>query len=176
MLRDYLPYRTLLQIAARRKGGEAGSCRMVLEVLGAAAAVRTALRREFADVRLGELDFEMLVSLFATDSAGMTPAMLAVQTGATRSAITEAIDRLETRALVRRERSTRDRRSVVVSLTPAGASMSQECISRFIAIASRLALPAPRPSADALADICADLCRAAAVKHPSGHDYGPLRQ
>ena len=162
MKREALPFRKVLQVAAQRRHFQAGSFRVILELLSTAAAVRTLIRREFSGLRVGELDFEVLVSLYAMDPASVTPSVLAAYTATTRPSITEAVDRLELRGLTRRERDTIDRRSVTVHLTPAGTAMAQECIRRFIAIAAGLAVHLQQPNAGPPTEVSNRLSDAAA--------------
>lgn len=170
MQRDSLPFRALLQMAGPKSAAESGRCRLVLELLGTASAVRAALKRSFADLHLADLDFEVLVSMYALQPDAATPAMLAVYTGTTRPAITDAVDRLEARALVRRERDMQDRRSLSVYLTPAGVTAAETCVTRFVKYAGRLAEAVPLGTEPALSDVWHKLCNAAAAMPPASNE------
>lgn len=161
MQRDGLPFRTLLQVAAQRGPRAAGQCRLVIDLLSTASAVHAALRRGSAEPRLADLDFEILISLWALDPEPATPAMLATHAAVTRSAITDALDRLEARELVRRRRAEADRRSLTVHLTETGAQVAQQCVVRFVEQATQLATHLPEGADASLAAICTRLSRAA---------------
>ena len=60
---------------------------------------------------------------------------LAAETGMSRGAITNRIDRLEERGIVKRVQDKKDRRGVTVSLTPRGRSMINKAIALRLAAA-----------------------------------------
>ncbi|WP_158277412.1 MarR family transcriptional regulator [Opitutus sp. ER46] len=159
MMRDTLAFRTLLAIAHQRHGLDERRCRSVLEFLSTAAAVRAALRRELADFELTDLSMAVLVVLFALDPDPSTPADLAEHTGATRSAMTEVIDRLETRTLVLRQRDTRDRRMIYIHLTETGRTLADKALVRFLEASARVAQHLEASAGDALLGACDRLNR-----------------
>ena len=66
-------------------------------------------------------DFVLLEALL--NSGPHTPGKLVAHIGITSGSVTAALDRLEGRGLVEREDSPTDRRSSVVTLTPAGRDL-----------------------------------------------------
>ncbi len=135
---DTVPFRAILAIASQRRGINAERCRVVLELLSTATSVRSAFRRELEGLKLTELDFAVLVTLYALAPDRSTLANVAAQTGSTRPSMTEAADRLETRGLVRRERATDDRRVIFIELTEPGHAMAEVGLSRIIEKAHRI--------------------------------------
>lgn len=80
-----------------------------------------ARRAAFAGHRLEPWEFDVLSALRrAGDPYELSPGQLSAATMVTSGTMTNRIDRLQTRDLVRRRPSGRDRRSVIVALTPAG--------------------------------------------------------
>lgn len=138
ILRHTLAFRTLLEIAHQRPTLDENRCRYVLEFLSAAASVRTTLHRELSDLELTEVGLGVLVVLFTLQPGLSTHADLAMHTGVTRSAMTEVVDRLESRGYVRRQRDAHDRRLIYVQLTRAGHDAADTALTRFIEAAARI--------------------------------------
>lgn len=89
------------------------------------ARIRRALRREFED-RAAALDitvaqFQVLRRLWQGD--GILISVLGKDACSDGGTITGVLDRLEAKALIRRERSAEDRRAVHVFLTPGGMEL-----------------------------------------------------
>lgn len=133
-----LASRSLLDIARQRNGLDEARCRVLFEFLGTAAVLHAALQRSLSEFRLTDLKLGVLVVLFVTDPAPATPADLAAHTGVTRSAMTDSLDQLEARALVRRQRDTQDRRLIHVQLTEAGRLFTNDALTRYLQQAGRL--------------------------------------
>lgn len=127
-----LASRALLDIARMRNGLDEARCRVVFEFLGTASALQVALQRSLGEFRLTELKLGVLVVLFVTDPAPATPADLAAHTGVTRSAMTDSLDQLEARALLYRQRDTRDRRLIHVQLTDAGRLFTNRALTCYL--------------------------------------------
>lgn len=103
--------------------------------------IRKALRHE-VEVRSTALEitaaqFQVLRRLWSGD--GITTSMLAQDAGSDNGTMTGMLDRLECRGLIRRERSTEDRRTVVIWLTPAGRELEGPLMD-ILASSERLAL------------------------------------
>lgn len=162
MQRDTLAFRTVLAAARQRNGLDEARCHLVLEFLSTAAAANAALHRQLADLGLSELKFAVLVVLFALDPAPATPADLAIHTSVTRSAITDALDGLEARDLLVRQRDTHDRRLIYVQLTDAGRASADAALTRFLQAAGQLARYVPPANQNALLHACAQLHEGAA--------------
>lgn len=150
MQRDTLAYRTLMAVASQRDGLDAARCRLVLELLCTANAIHGVLQHKLAEMSLSELKFAVLVVLFVLDPAPATPADLALHTGATRSAITDALDGLESHALAARQRDTDDRRLIHVQLTAAGRTTADTMLTQYLQTAGQLACHVSPASQEAL--------------------------
>lgn len=129
---ECLAGRTLLAVARQRKELDFPRCQLVLEHLDAAAALQAALRRALRDFRLSELQFGVLVVLFALDPAPLAPADLADYTAVSRAAISDALDRLERRQWIFRTRDAGDRRVHLVNLTSAGRRVADQAMMAFL--------------------------------------------
>lgn len=130
---ESLACRTLVSVARQRKGLDAARCRVVFEHLDTALAVQTALHRTLAVHRLGDLQFAVLVALFALDPEPVTPAHLADYTAVSRATITDALVRLEALALISRTRDATDRRVSHLQLTHHGRATLDQALVRYLA-------------------------------------------
>lgn len=157
MQRDTLVFHTILAAARQRNGLNEARCRLVLEFLSAATAANASLHRKFAGLELSELKFAVLVVLFVVDPAPATPADLATHTGVTRSAMTGALDGLESSGFVLRQRDTHDRRVIYVELTDAGRTAANAALTTFLQTASELARFVRPAEQQALLHACAQL-------------------
>ena len=120
-----LASQALLTAARQRPEHDAEHCRLVLEHLDTTAVLHTAIHRTLGHYHLSELQFGVLISLFALDPEPVTSADLAIYTAVSRSAITEALDHSEEQQLVVRVRDERDRRIIRVQLTGQGQAMAE---------------------------------------------------
>jgi DNA-binding MarR family transcriptional regulator len=94
------------------------------------------LESVLADLGVGQGEAHVL-SLLA---AGPAPvAGLVKVVGVKRSTLTNILDRLEARGLVRREINAADRRSFVVRPTPAGGRAARKVAAAFASVDARLA-------------------------------------
>lgn len=158
---DTVPFRAILALASQRRGIDAERCRAVLELLSTATSVRSAFRRELEILKLTELDFAVLVTLYAIAPDRSTLANVAAQTGSTRPSMTEAADRLEARGLVRRERATDDRRAIFIELTERGQETAETGLGRVIEKAHRIGRVITANTDATLIDACRRLDDAA---------------
>ncbi|CCH19860.1 MarR family winged helix-turn-helix transcriptional regulator [Micromonospora lupini] len=99
-----------------------------------AEVLDTALRPPFAEVDLGNGEFDVLAALRRegapyTLTAGQLSQRMLVTTGA----VTKRVDRLVTRGLVSRSVSDIDARGRVVGLTPAGVALTDRLIEQHLA-------------------------------------------
>lgn len=136
---DCLACRTLLSAARQRKGLDPARCKLVFEHLDTALTVQSALHRTLAEYRLSELQFGVLVALFALDPEPVMPADLADYTAVSRAAITDALVRLESLALVSRARDEADRRVFHLHLTAKGRATVDEALVRYLAAVGNVA-------------------------------------
>lgn len=129
---ECLAARTLLSVARQRKGLDPARCQLVFEHLESATSMRLALHRVLSSYRVSDLQFSVLVALFALDPEPIMPADLADYTGVSRAAITDALVRLETQRLVSRTRDTADRRVYHLQLTAKGRTTVDEALNRYL--------------------------------------------
>lgn len=129
---ECLAARTLLAVARQRKGLDAARCQVVFEHLDTSHALQLALHRVLADHHLGELQFGVLVAMFALDPEPVAPADLADYTAVSRAAITDALVRLENLKLINRTRDDADRRVFQIRLTAAGRTVIDEAVVRYL--------------------------------------------
>jgi DNA-binding MarR family transcriptional regulator len=89
--------------------------------------LRKALRREFeeqaAALDITASQMQVLKRLWIGD--GIATSVLTQEAGSDGGTVTGVLDRLECRGLIRRERSTQDRRSVQIWLTPEGRALEK---------------------------------------------------
>jgi DNA-binding MarR family transcriptional regulator len=165
---DTIPFRAILAIAGQHRGVDVERCRVVLELLSTATSVRSAFRHELEALKLSELDFAALVTLYAIAPERSTLANVAAQTSSTRPSMTEAADRLEARALLRRQRDTTDRRVVFVELTEAGRKVAEQGLGMMVEKANRIGR-AVGPNVDAtIVEACRRLDEAARRERKAG--------
>ncbi len=114
--------------------------------------VNTELRRTFAAHDLDSASFDVLATLRRSDPPHrLTPAELMRSAMVTSGAITQRLDRLESRGLVTRTPSASDGRSVVVALTPEGHALIDRALPDHLATEERLLAALTGPERDALA-------------------------
>jgi DNA-binding MarR family transcriptional regulator len=91
------------------------------------ARIRKALRREFetraAALEITASQFQVLRSLWESD--GVTTSCLTQDASSDGGTVTGILDRLENKGLIRRERSTQDRRAVQIWLTDEGRALEE---------------------------------------------------
>jgi DNA-binding MarR family transcriptional regulator len=96
------------------------------------------MRATFARHDLDSPSFDVLATLRRSGGEGLTPAGLMRAGMVTSGAITQRLDRLEERGLVRRAPSDADRRSVLVSLTDTGRALVDSALPDHVATEERL--------------------------------------
>lgn len=136
---ECLAGQTLLAVARQRQGLDSARCQVVLEHLNVAQALQLALHRVLASHRLTDLQFAVMVALFALDPEPVAPTDLADYAAVSRPAVTDALVRLEGLRLVTRTRDPIDRRVYRLHLTPAGRTTIDEAIVSYLAAAGRSA-------------------------------------
>lgn len=164
---ESLAGRTLLAVARQRRELDRVRCELVLQQLDAAAALQGVLQRTLAEFALSELQFGVLVVLFTLDPAPATPADLAAYTQVSRSAMTDAVDRLQELGYVARTRAEADRRMQQVTLTEAGRRIADPAMVAFLRAAgqaARFVEPGEQPQ---LLSVCRRLRAGAAASSVS---------
>lgn len=129
---ESLACRTLVSVARQRKGLDPEACKLVFAHLDTTLAVQTALHGVLAEHGLSELQFAVLVALFALDPAPVMPADLADYAAVSRAAVTDALARLETQGFVHRSRDTGDRRTHHLNLTESGCATTEAALTRYL--------------------------------------------
>ena len=102
-----------------------------------------ALTTALADLDLPPADIDVLAIL--ADGAGRTVGALATATATRPSTLTSLLDRLTNRGYIAREQDPADRRSFLISLTPAGRAVAKHAAAA-IADLEREALAAVTPA------------------------------
>jgi DNA-binding MarR family transcriptional regulator len=138
--------RTLVDIAERRRGADAARCRLALLHFESATLIHRALRRALAGHSLSDLQFAVLVILFSTEPEPLSASELAEHAGVSRSAMTDALSRLEDGGLLVRTRDEFDRRVVYVRANPAGLETVDRAINDYLRVAEE-AVSQLRPAA-----------------------------
>ncbi|HEX6349018.1 MAG TPA: MarR family transcriptional regulator [Candidatus Dormibacteraeota bacterium] len=112
------------------------------EVFKLARDLRNAMDRELVDYGLTTQQATVLVLARVHGEGGI--GHLAEPLGTDTAGLTRLIDRLEAKGLVARRNSERDRRAVVIELTPAGEALLPHLTSAFRRVHQRLqeAMPA----------------------------------
>ena len=136
---ESLAGRTLVAVARQRKGLDAMRCQLVFEHLDTALALQLTLHRALAAYRLSDLQFGVLVALFALHPEPAAPADLANYTAVSRAAITDALVRLESLQLISRTRDRDDRRVYHVHLTPVGQITVDRALMGYLRAAGEAA-------------------------------------
>jgi len=131
--------RTLLAIAQRWEGIDAERCGLVFAQLRAAARLRGSLHDALTHHQLSDLQFAALVVLFAIDPESIPMAVLAEQTAVSRSAMTDALDSLESLQIASRTRDRRDRRVIRARITATGREKINQAMNDYLRAATRAA-------------------------------------
>jgi len=116
---------------------------VILALHRATHATLHALTTALADLDLPAADIDVLAIL--ADGAGRTVGALATATATRPSTLTSLLDRLIKRGYIARELDPADRRSFLISLTPAGRAAAEHAAAA-IADLERQALAAVTPA------------------------------
>jgi len=116
---------------------------VILALHRATHATLHALTTALADLDLPAADIDVLAIL--ADGAGRTVGALATATATRPSTLTSLLDRLIRRGYIARELDPADRRSFLISLTPAGRAVAEHAAAA-IADLERQALPTVTPA------------------------------
>ncbi|MBI2510981.1 MAG: hypothetical protein HYV96_03325 [Opitutae bacterium] len=126
--------RTLLALASAQRGIDSACCALAFDHLSTAERLRCCLRNALARHRLSDLQFAILVLLFAVEPEPVPMAVLARRSGASRSAVTDAFDGLVASNLAGRDRDCRDRRIMRGRLTAAGSQKADQAINDYLRV------------------------------------------
>jgi DNA-binding MarR family transcriptional regulator len=127
------------QWAAERPELDTGPMEVVGRLHRVAAILEAGLRPVFAEVGLGNGDFDVLATLRRAGAPyRLTPGELTATMMVTSGAVTKRIDRLERAGLVTREVSAADGRGRLIQLTPRGRVLTDDLVVRHWANEDRL--------------------------------------
>jgi DNA-binding MarR family transcriptional regulator len=114
----------------------------------------TARRQAFAAHALEPWEFDVLAALRRSGSPyALSPGQLGAQTLVTSGTMTNRIDRLETRDLVRREPDPQDRRGVRVVLTPAGRACVDSALADLVTREQGILAVLPTPQQEQMVEL-----------------------
>jgi len=112
------------------------------------------LRRNFAKHDLDRASFDVLATLRRSNAEhSLTPAGLMHSSMVTSGAISQRLDRLESRGLDTRAPSETDRRGVLVTLTPEGLELIDKVLPTHIDTESQLLAGLSQTEREQLADL-----------------------
>jgi MarR family 2-MHQ and catechol resistance regulon transcriptional repressor len=126
----------------------------------AESRVTRRLAGELERNRLSPTGFAMLVVLMSSGGS-LALRLLRVRLGLSKANATEVASTLDERGLVRRERSARDRRAVMLWITPAGELLVQELFPAHTRRVRDAFTPLDDEEKRELAKLCRKLDRAA---------------
>jgi DNA-binding MarR family transcriptional regulator len=114
-------------------------------------AFNRALRDELAKHRISFSQYQHLRHLWQSD--GLAQVELSRRIGIETASSTAVLDQLDKRALIRRQRDPRDRRRIIVTLTPAGRALERPLESCAVAVNKRARAKLSTAQVAALFDI-----------------------
>ena len=134
--------RIVAQWARERPELDTGAMAVIGRLHRLAALLDAELTPVFAEVGLGNGDFDVLAALRrAGEPFRLTPGQLAGTTMVTSGAISKRLDRLEQAGLVARSVSAEDARSREIALTARGRELVDDVVVRHWANEERLLAP-----------------------------------
>ncbi|GAA3048772.1 MarR family transcriptional regulator [Kitasatospora albolonga] len=144
----------LAQWAAQRPDLDVSPMAVIGRLKQLTARVEGELKRTFAAHGLDTPSFDVLATLRRNGPEHpLTPAELMRSMMVTSGAVTQRLDRLQERGLIRRTPSPTDGRVVLVALTEAGLTLVDETLPDHLATEQRLLAPLPTADRDQLATL-----------------------
>jgi DNA-binding MarR family transcriptional regulator len=125
-LRDLPKYEAIRARADRYPEVDPGAVEAFLTLMRVGTDVETALEKFLSYYRLSLGSFTVLMVLNRDPGIPLMPSELADKCGVTRATITGLLDGLGRKKFVRRDRQTKDRRTVRVRLTSTGIDLLDE--------------------------------------------------
>lgn len=145
--------RVLEQWAEERPDLDVSSMGVIGRLSRVSRMISAELRRTFSAHGLDGASFDVLATLRRSEPPHrLTPAELTRAAMVTSGAITQRLDRLETRGLVTRTPSESDGRGVYVALTEEGRAIIDVALPDLVETQDRLVAGLTRTEQDALAD------------------------
>lgn len=131
--------RILEQWASQRPDLDASPMAVLGRILRVARELDLPLQQVFRRFGLGPGEFDVLATLRrAGDPYRLTPGALVESMMVSSGAVTKRVDRLERPGLVARAPDPRDRRGVLVGLTPEGLTLVDHAVEAHLANEERL--------------------------------------
>ncbi|MFI5527505.1 MarR family winged helix-turn-helix transcriptional regulator [Kitasatospora sp. NPDC051853] len=142
----------LAQWAAQRPDLDVSPMAVIGRLKQLTVRVEAELKRTFAAHGLDTPSFDVLATLRRNGPGNpLTPAELMRSMMVTSGAVTQRLDRLQERGLIRRTPSSTDGRVVLVALTEAGLALVDETLPDHLATEQRLLAPLPAADREQLA-------------------------
>jgi DNA-binding MarR family transcriptional regulator len=152
----------LEQWTAERPELDTASLGVVIRIMSLYRAFLRQATSALEEVDLELFEYDVLSALRRQGSPFALPATaLARATGLSSGAMTNRVDKLETRGLVRRQRDEHDRRGVVVSLTARGRRKIDAAIQLRLDVADESLADMSSAERGRLADLLRKVCLAA---------------
>lgn len=148
---------TLLQVARQRELLDPHACGALFTLIETGRAIRRYLASVILELGLTEAKFCALTILHRLDPQSSTAAELAYHSGVSRSAMTDIIDQMVAQGLVKRERSSTDRRTVHITLSETGRGFIEGAIVRFMTATAGLLENIPEMSAPRISAFCEEI-------------------
>lgn len=96
-----------------------------------AKALRDVANQVLRPFNLNYVSFSTLMMLFGSPNDAVNPSKLCDVTGETRTNMTRIVDDLVARGFIKRRASAKDRRRVVLTLTPKGEALVKKILPRL---------------------------------------------
>ncbi|PTY05679.1 hypothetical protein DB347_15035 [Opitutaceae bacterium EW11] len=128
----------LALVAEFRHDLNSEGCQLVIAHLDIASRLQLLLRRSYVRHHLTDLQFRLSLVLQARETEAVSAAALADHAKVSRSAVTEAVDRLVRKGLATRIRSGTDRRFVCVQLTDVGREVLRTACQDYLEMATQV--------------------------------------
>lgn len=139
-----------------------------------ARALHDGFMRVFGPRGWTDHKFIVLVVLSSIDPQPSTASELATHAAITKASMTDVLDRLERRGWIGRERDARDRRVILVKLTPKGRRAVAEAAALYLELAADIVASLPPDDLPPFERICERLatagkCLGAAARRSPSH-------
>ncbi|WP_433086246.1 MarR family winged helix-turn-helix transcriptional regulator [Dactylosporangium sp. CA-052675] len=135
---------------------------LLLDLQRATHATLHRLTTDLAELRLAPSELNALANLARRPDAASTVSELGAAAGTRPTTLTSILDRLEQRGLVSRAPHERDRRTVVVRLTPPGTTIATRVLEAMADVERRALASLPPDAAERAATVLRALTEAAA--------------
>jgi DNA-binding MarR family transcriptional regulator len=141
MLRELPRYECLLGAAEEYPTLDPSATEAFLHLLRTGDVVFGVESSFLAQHNIRQGGFTVLMLLNRCCETPSTPAALADHAGVTRATMTGLLDTLEKDGIIRRSPDAQDRRTVLVSLTPAGVALAERVLPKYFECVARIMSP-----------------------------------